>query len=98
MPTMKDILERTRITCARTAWTNARTASALRHASNDENTKDILGRIKARAIRRAIDLAPERIKITTDERWFVGYPLVRWGKKSLHLPKDGLPEYQRKTS
>lgn len=88
--TFRQILETTRIDAAQAAWTRAKLVSRLRHGMADRGrgrTVRRLGQLKLDAIRHALSLVPERIKVTIDDDYQVGLISVRWpGHGNLHLP------------
>jgi len=90
--TFRQIVESTRMDAARAAWDRAKFASRLRHveavAGHRRNARR-LGEWKVRAIRLAVSLAPEQIRLTIDDDYQIGLLSVRWpGHGRLHLPAD----------
>lgn len=82
-----DILEDTRVECARAAFKRARVASKLRKASARKSARTILSKIKTAAAKNSLALAPEHASVVIDKRYHVGLPLVRWnGRRGIHVP------------
>lgn len=88
--TFREIVDETRTQAARQAWDRAKAASAIRHDSHDRRRHSavrLLSRIKQAAIARAVELAPELVRVTFDTDFHVGLLSIRFnGRGRLHLP------------
>lgn len=88
--TFREIVDASRRQAARQAWARAKTASALRRAMHDRrrhNAARRLSHIKHAAVARAVELAPEQVRVTLDTDFHVGLLSVRFiGGGRLHLP------------
>lgn len=88
--TFREIAGESRLVAAERAWERAKLASSLRHHAKDEGRKNaslLLGRIKQAAITQALEVAPEKVRVTLDTDFHVGLVSVRWdGRGRLHLP------------
>lgn len=83
----------TRETCtlsSRSLWAKAKVASTLRHEAirrHDMTAARVLAEIKLRAIRRAVELAPQMYEVSIDSEYQIGLVSVRANDGSrLHLP------------
>jgi len=87
--TVAQIVERIRHAAAVSAWQRARIASGLRHIAARQGRSGaaaILSRIKAAAIIRAAEIAPELAHVTIDAEFQVGLPSVCWANTDrLHM-------------
>ena len=88
--TFAEILAAARPAAAAAAWDRARKASKLRHAAFKSGrwhaSKRFAG-AKADAVRRAVRLAGERVRVSIDEHYQVGMLSVHFrGRGRLHLP------------
>lgn len=88
--TFNYILDHTRVPAARRAWNRARLASQLRHVAASQmrwKSAKALAEVKAQAIHRVVQLAPERVQVSIDNTHQVGMVSIRWGRREgLHLP------------
>ncbi len=86
--TFRDILEDTRAAAARAAWARAVSASHLRHLARGQAVA-ALTEVTLRALTRALQIAPDLIRITIDDEHQVGLVSVVWNSGArLHLPAD----------
>lgn len=88
--TFAEILEGSRLMAARRAFCRAIDASRLRKTllrRGRHRAAAILAILKVDAVRRALELAPERVRVTVDSDFQVGLLSVRFaGVGRLHLP------------
>ena len=93
--TFREIVDESRPQAAQQAWERAKTTSAIRHHLRDRRRNSAarhLGRIKHAAISRAIELAPEQVRVTLDTDFQVGLLSIRFnGRGRLHLPAAAQP-------
>jgi hypothetical protein len=90
--TFREIVEEARPAAAEAAWTRATLTSRLRHlvaAAGRQHAARRLSKLKSDAIRLAMSLAPNRIRVAIDSDYQVGLVSVRClGRGMLHLPAD----------
>ena len=90
--TFRQIVEESREVAAESAWERAQFASRLRHtvaSTGRHRNAQRLAEWKARAIKLALSLLPEQIRVTIDDDYQVGLLSVSWlGHGRLHLPAD----------
>jgi len=88
--TFGQIVAACRLTAAETLWNRACLASSLRHQTGtSKSARRALADLKQRCIQRAIELAPDIIRITVDDDFHVGLMSVRGpGNRRLHLPAN----------
>lgn len=95
----RQILEDARTQAAEAAWARAAEASKLRHLMLMKRhfaAAQRFGEMKQAALKRAVGLVPEQIKVTIDDEYHVGLLSVRWaGRGRYHLPIDADIQPQR---
>src|SRR4051794_19995886 len=88
--TFGELVEKARVDCAAEAWQRAVRVSRYRRlamASGKGDAAARLGSMKREAIRRAVQLAPEHVRLSIDDDYQVGLLCVEWrGFGRLHLP------------
>ena len=89
-PTFNEMFEATRENAARRLWARACTVSRLRHESRAATRwkqARFLGHMKEALIGRVIEIAPEQIQVSTDDKREVDLLSIQFnGKSRLHLP------------
>lgn len=96
-PSFQQMVEDSREDAAERTWAKAKTISGMRHAalkSGKRRQAKALAAIKARLIKRTIEILPDQVKIAVDDDYLVGLLSIRWkGHGKLHLPAaTQLPE------
>lgn len=92
--TFQDHVQALRLENAARAFSRGKLASELRHcaaAAAHRNSARALGRLKRDALRTAVDIAPDFVRVGIDDDRHIGLLTIAFpGKGRLHLPITSL--------